>query len=816
MKSNHYLLFVISFFISSFLYSQSPVVTAQVGYPVGQSADEAAYGNSLYLVLSTNNQYYESSDAVSWSPVMTTGVTATNLNSLAFGAGLFVSVGDAGLIQTSPDGITWTTRTSGTAERLGKIYFVNSKFLAIGNKRTLLSSADGITWSVVTFNAGSSAHDFMSLSFGNGVYVLAARDNGSGTYIYRSATATSGTWSYASQPLGFESINRVEFLNNKFWAFTVGNQMFTTSDGVTWSNITASIQLTQPNMSVIGWTSSHQIFNGIYDGSKYIFYGSSAYYSGYGSSFVSTDGVNFTLLNKTAYIVPQESVILNGIYFVTGNEGFVTSPDGLTYSHSGSSYNDMVKTASKYIAAGYISSDGQIYNSPDFSSWTKRTPANARELYTVATDGSTVLAAGYLNVYKSTDNGDSWTTVFTGADETFTCMIWGNSRYIAAGYNGSGYFIRTSTNEGLIWTTVSTDNIYVLKMKKVNNQYFALGQDGTTYLGRVLYSTDGISWSDITPVTADEVLYYKDVTWDGTKYHLLGVESSSYTPTGFFTLSTSTPSVAASYSNKAVCSNIPVAVVLGGNWDQGLLDYSNGKFTGAVIDVATGQDYLIYSSDGNSWTCQAQPSYSTMVATVIDAGSFKMVARYNSFFSVSYGGTLPVQLLSLTGKKSAMTSSLKWIVSEEINVKNYIVERYKPGADWEGIGSLSATANGIAGSTSYSFTDYQPYTGINQYRLRQVDFDGRETYSIVVSLNFSVTTEVQLYPNPAKDQLQFKTSASGSGIIRITNAAGIPVLQTGFTGTGRTLNVSQLKAGHYLLQLITGNDTITMPFIKAE
>jgi Secretion system C-terminal sorting domain len=816
MKNNIFFLLAINIFISSLLYSQSPVVTAQVGYPVGQSADEAAYGNSIYLILSANNQYYKSSDAVSWSPSMTTGVTATNLNSLAFGAGLFVSVGDAGLIQSSPDGITWTTRTSGTSERLGKVYFVNSKFLAIGNKRTLLSSADGINWSVVTFNAGSAAHDFMSLSFGNGVYVLAARDNGSGTYNYRSATATSGSWTYYSQPFGFESINRVEFLNNKFWAFTVGNLMYTTADGITWTNITASIQLTQPDLSVIGWTNSHQIFNGIYDGSKYIFYGSSAYLSGYGSSFVSTDGVNFTLLNKTAYIVPQESVILNGIYFVTGNEGFVTSADGLTYAHSGSSYNDLVKTASKYIAAGYISSDGQIYNSPDFISWTKRTPANARELYTVATDGSTVLAAGYLNVYKSTNNGDSWTSVYTGANTTFSCMTWGNSRFITAGYDVSGYFIRTSTDDGVSWTTVNTDNIYVLKMKKVNNGYFALGQDGTTYLGRVLYSTDGISWSDITPVTAYEVLYYKDVTWDGTKYHLLGVESSSYTPTGFFTLSTSTPSVAASYSNKAVCSNIPVGVVLGGNWDQGLLDYSNGKFTGAVIDVTTGQDYLIYSTDGNSWTCQAQQSYSSMIASVTDAGVFKMAGRSNAFFSVSYGGTLPVHLLSFTGKKSAMSSMLKWIVSEEVNVKNYIVERCQPGANWESIGSVSATANGIAGNTSYSFTDDQPLSGINQYRLRQVDFDGRETYSTIVSLNFSVTTTIQLYPNPARDQLQVKTSASGSGTILISNAAGIAVLRTGFTGSGRTLDISRLPAGHYLLQLITGPDTVTVPFIKAD
>jgi len=61
---------------------------------------------------------------------------------------VLVAVGAAGYIATSPDGITWTTRTSGTANALYSVDYQNGKYIAGGANGTIVTSADGINWSV--------------------------------------------------------------------------------------------------------------------------------------------------------------------------------------------------------------------------------------------------------------------------------------------------------------------------------------------------------------------------------------------------------------------------------------------------------------------------------------------------------------------------------------------------------------------------------------------------------------------------------------------------------------------------------------------
>jgi hypothetical protein len=811
MKRLFHLLLLL--FCTHYLQAQAPIITAKVGYPVGQSASDVAWGNSKYLVLSTGNRFYSSADLSSWSYVITTGVTATQLNGMAFGANLFVVIGNSGVIQTSADGITWTSRTSGSSETLRKIYFINSTFWVIGDKRTLLSSADGVTWSTVAFNAGVSSHDFMSLSYGNGVYILSARNAGSGNFIYRSATATSNSWSYYSSPMTVgESVNRVEFLNDKFWAFIIGNDIYTSADGITWSNITGSVVLTQPDLSTSSFGSGHQIFNGIYDGTKYIFYGSSAYYSGYGSSFVSTDGVNFTLLNKTAYIVPQESSIINGVYFVTGNEGFVTSSDGLTYAHSGNNNNDVVKCGSKYIAVGYIGPDGQIFTSPDFTTWTKRSPQNAREFYCAATDGTDVLAAGYGIVYRSGDNGDNWVNIFNDQTVSFSCMTYGNGKFLSAGWDADGYFIKSSTDLGETWTNVSTDNMYMLKLKYVNGAFFAFGQDGTSYLGRVMYSVDGNTWTDITPTTGTEVLYYKDITFDGTRYHLLGVESASFTPTGFFTLSTTTPANGASYTDKAVCTNIPDGVVLGGNWDQGMIEYINGKLVGSVIDAVTGQDYIIYSANGASWTCIPQNSFSSLIAAVSAGTDLKLLGRSNAYYNLSYSATLPVKLVSFTAVRENKNVQLSWSTSSEQQLRRYVIQRSKYAVNWEDIGAVSPRGNDTG--ADYRFTDFQPLDGTSFYRLKMEDNDGSFDLSGVQVVHAKSAIGMKLMPVPAADQLSVTVSGMNKAILKVVDAKGQVVHSSTYDGTEKVLDISVLAAGHYILLVSDGKSQTSTVFVK--
>jgi hypothetical protein len=62
------------------------------------------------------------------------------------GPGTYVLTGEAGLIRTSPDGVFWTTRTSGTLEDLNGVLFAKNLFIAQGNSGVILTSTNGISW----------------------------------------------------------------------------------------------------------------------------------------------------------------------------------------------------------------------------------------------------------------------------------------------------------------------------------------------------------------------------------------------------------------------------------------------------------------------------------------------------------------------------------------------------------------------------------------------------------------------------------------------------------------------------------------------
>ena len=61
-------------------------------------------------------------------------------------SGLFIAVGQEGVILTSSDGAIWTSRTSGSSGVIWNIYYENSTFVGVGASGTILTSSDGTTW----------------------------------------------------------------------------------------------------------------------------------------------------------------------------------------------------------------------------------------------------------------------------------------------------------------------------------------------------------------------------------------------------------------------------------------------------------------------------------------------------------------------------------------------------------------------------------------------------------------------------------------------------------------------------------------------
>ena len=110
------------------------------------------YGNNTFVAVGYKSIIITSPDGVTWTK-RSTGII-TPLLSITYGSNTFVAVGENGVILTSPDGITWTERNSESATSLYGVAYGNNSFVAVGKYGIILTSPDGITWT--ERNSGTS------------------------------------------------------------------------------------------------------------------------------------------------------------------------------------------------------------------------------------------------------------------------------------------------------------------------------------------------------------------------------------------------------------------------------------------------------------------------------------------------------------------------------------------------------------------------------------------------------------------------------------------------------------------------------------
>lgn len=119
---------------------------------------------------------------------------------------------------------------------------------------------------------------------------------------------------------------------------------------------------------------------------------------------------------------------------------------------------------------------------------------------------------------------------------------------------------------------------------------------------------------------------------------------------------------------------------------------------------------------------------------------------------VKSGSALPIQLVSFTAERMATGKILiKWTTAAEINNDYFTVERSHNGVHFEPIEMVQGAGNSTT-TLHYKISDDRPIKGINYYRLKQTDFDGKYSYSPIVSVNYTPATALSsiyhIFPNP--------------------------------------------------------------------
>ncbi len=209
-----------------------------------------------------------------------------------------------------------------------------------------------------------------------------------------------------------------------------------------------------------------------------------------------------------------------------------------------------------------------------------------------------------------------------------------------------------------------------------------------------------------------------------------------------------------------------------------------GNYTGATEIIDPADTDIVWNAARNRWEV-----------------SFD-VTGFSGFYVSTLNATLPLQLISFTGQRDGAVHRLNWVVSEQVDVAYYELERSADAVTYEALTRVEANQSF---NSSYTAIDASPLHGMNFYRLNMVDIDGTSRYSHVVRLENTSAALVRIYPNPT------------TGIITIDNP-GASILQAAVIGMdgkvlqrmmvqpgSRPVDLSELGKGSYLV--IVGGKT---------
>ncbi len=183
---------------------------------------------------------------------------------------------------------------------------------------------------------------------------------------------------------------------------------------------------------------------------------------------------------------------------------------------------------------------------------------------------------------------------------------------------------------------------------------------------------------------------------------------------------------------------------------------------------------------------------------------------------------LPVNLLSFKATATgSRTVNLSWSTSSEMNNDFFELERSADGRNFTTIHTEKGRTN-KSHLNVYGWTDILPFDGINYYRLRQVDIDGRVSYSPVVSVNFRAgdINSFTVLPNPVQShmQLNIHSKLNQTAEIRISDVAGksISMYKRNLVKGSQllTANLKGVRSGTYLITIVIDNEVFTRKFVK--
>lgn len=191
------------------------------------------------------------------------------------------------------------------------------------------------------------------------------------------------------------------------------------------------------------------------------------------------------------------------------------------------------------------------------------------------------------------------------------------------------------------------------------------------------------------------------------------------------------------------------------------------------------------------------------------------LSSFSDFTGNGNGSPLPINLLEFNATPLVEAVELTWTTATETNNDFFTLERAKDALNFEVIHIEDGAGNSNQ-ILNYSWIDTNPFDGYNYYRLKQTDFDGAYTYSMLRVVNFNIPESsssnwVNVFPNPIinnKVYLNFGEIESEKVVVTFYNLTGQVVWQQKITAVSNKtseLKIEGVSHGLYYIHILNGS-----------
>ncbi|QES89518.1 hypothetical protein [Rhizosphaericola mali] len=174
--------------------------------------------------------------------------------------------------------------------------------------------------------------------------------------------------------------------------------------------------------------------------------------------------------------------------------------------------------------------------------------------------------------------------------------------------------------------------------------------------------------------------------------------------------------------------------------------------------------------------------------------------------------TLPLHLLKFEAKYKSNSVQLNWTTTNEINVSHFEIEKSIDANHFETITYIKAN-NIPTIINEYQYIDEKTTDSINYYRLKNIDFDGRFTYSSIIQIKINNTGFKIGYLGNKKFSF-FHPTIKNNSKANIYNSSGICIktLQLSNFSEKTEFELSNYPQGIYWLKFFEQNRQACIQF----